>query len=160
MKKRRNLLFIVTLLLSITLITGCNSSSNNEKQIYGVDETFEYDGLEITIGSNYTISTINNEYYTDDNGKEEIKLPITIKNISDDTNSLNSFSYKIYGSAGTIVESYYTMSDDDLLGAGDLRSGASYTKYLYFIYDGDGEYVMEFDNWPNASTEVKFNISK
>ena len=43
--------------------------------------------------------------------------------------------------------------------AGDLQPGASYTKYIYALYDGDGKYVIEFDNYREKKS-VQLNIKK
>lgn len=124
----------------------------------GLGETFEFDDMEITIGANITFDKMNNqfsEYYK----KDVVKIPITIKNIDDESKSLSVFYLKIFGPQGTEVEDFYTYYDDSLWSAGSLRPGASKTTYAYFLYDGNGEYAIEFDNWSNKIT-VEFNVSK
>ena len=69
------------------------------------------------------------------------------------------FMYTIYNSSGTEAEDVDSYFDDAVDFAGDLRSGASYTKYLYFLYDGDGTYAIEFDNYSEKIT-VEFDIVK
>lgn len=136
-----------------------NNNNNNKKpNHYGFDETFTFDGLEITIGKDYSFDVVNNRF-SDYNGMECVKLPITVKNIDSETNSLNMFDYTVFGSQGTEAETLNYYFDDNIAEAGDLRSGASYTKYLYFLYDGDGEYAIEFDNWRTKIT-VEFDIKK
>lgn len=135
------------------------SNDSNKKDSYSFDEKFEFDDLEITIGSNYTFTTIDNRY-SDYYGKDIIKLPITVKNLSNETHSLNMFYYSIYGSQGTEIKNvggiYF---DDNIDYAGDLRSDASYTKYMYLLYDGDGTYSIEFDDWFDEIL-VEINIQK
>lgn len=128
------------------------------KTNYGFNETFIFDDLEITIGSNYTFTKVDNRY-SDYHNKTVIKLPITVKNLSSETHGLNMFYYDIYGSYGTEVKKLSTYFDDTVDFAGDLRSGASYTKYLYFLYDGNGEYAIEFDNHSKKIT-VEFEINR
>lgn len=128
------------------------------EKIYGFNETFFFDDLEITIGENYTFDTVRNKF-SDYNNQLVVKLPITIKNNSSDTHGLNMFYYDIYGSNGTEVENLGSYFDDDIDYAGDLRSGASYTKYIYLQYDGDGIYAIEFDNYASNVT-VEFSIVK
>ena len=128
------------------------------KNEYGFNETFEFDGLEITIGSEYEFTTVNNRY-SEYNNQVTIKLPITVKNISQETTGLNMFYYDVYGSQGTEVKSLNSYFDENIDDAGDLRSGASYTKYIYFLYDGNGKYDIEFDNWSEHKV-VEFNITK
>ena len=143
---------------SINNSTENNNSSNTAtttKKSYSYNETFEFDDLEITIGSNYTFTTVDNKY-SEHYQKTIVKLPITIKNIKDETHSLNLFYYNIFGSNGTEVDSLWTWFDDSVESAGELRSGASYTKYLYFEYDGNGTYSIEFDDfWTEKLVEIE-----
>lgn len=129
-----------------------------QDDVYGFDETFVWDDLEITIGSNYSFTTVDNRY-SDFNGQTTIQLPITVKNLSSETHSINMFMYTIYNSSGTEAEDVDSYFDDAVDFAGDLRSGSSYTKYLYFLYDGDGTYAIEFDNYSEKIT-VEFDIVK
>ncbi len=126
----------------------------------GLDKTFEFDDLELTLGSDYSFKTINKSY-SDYYGKEIVKLPITVKNLSDEDKHLNMFYYTVIGpndeKVNTTTVSIYF--DDACDYAGDLESGESYDKYLYFIYDGDGEYTIKFNNYTDKKT-IKFKIEK
>ena len=135
-----------------------NATKKATKKVYNFDETFVFDDLEITIGSGYSFVTIQNRY-SEKNGATVVKLPVTVKNLSNDTHGLNMFYYDIYGSTGTEVASANAYFDEALAYAGDLRSGASYTKYMYFIYDGNGKYAIEFDDWSTKVT-AEFEITK
>ena len=143
---------------NVSNTTDSNDKKYTSKNEYGFNETFEFDGLEITIGSEYEFTTINNRY-SEYNNQVTIKLPITVKNISQETTGLNMFYYDVYGSQGTEVKSLNSYFDENIDDAGDLRSGASYTKYIYFLYDGNGKYDIEFDNWSEHKV-VEFNITK
>ena len=158
--------------------TNNNSSYNNhiddnndderevleKNKILSFDEKFVFDNLEIVIGSGYSF-TYSQSKYSDAYGKNVIKLPISVKNIKTETHSLNQFDYTLFGSNGTEIENYnsdfYIWDDkkDTIDDAGDLRPGAEYTKYIYFEYDGDGIYTIEFDNWSTTKT-VEFEIKK
>ena len=92
-------------------------------------------------------------------GKTVVKLPITVKNIKDETHSLNMFYYSIFGTEGIELDSLSAFFDDAVDYAGDLKNGGSYTKYLYFLYDGDGEYSIEFDNY-SSKVIVEFDVKK
>lgn len=127
-------------------------------KIYGFDENFIFDNLEITIGSNYTFDIIQNRY-SEYNNSTVLKIPITVKNNSSSTHGLNMFYYDVYGSLGTEIKTVGSYFDDDIDYAGDLRSGASYTKYINVLYDGNGIYSVEFNNYLQEIT-VEFNIVK
>ena len=120
-------------------------------KVYGFNETFVFDNLKITIRTDYSFDVVDN-MFSDYDGKTVVKLPITIENISGETHGLNYFDYKIYGTKGTKAEDLGVYFDDDIRDAGDLRSGASYTTYIHFLYDGDGRYAIEFDNWDEKVT--------
>ncbi len=161
---KKKILSIVLLITMVFLAVGCGtledeeSSDKNDKKIYGYNESFEFDDLEITVGEDYKISIIDNEFSEDD-GKSQVGLPLTVKNLSEETKGLNMFYYTIYSPEGVKTDTKMTLSDDDIMTAGDLRPGASYTKKVYFLYDGDGEYVIEFENFMEK-IEVKIDIEK
>lgn len=123
-----------------------------------IGQTFEFDDLEITIGSNISFDKINNQF-SEYNKQDVIKIPVTVKNIKDESHSLNMFYYKGFGSTGTQAKDLSTYFDDSIFRAGSLRTGASHTCYIYLLYDGDGQYALEFDDWSNKVT-VEFNVSK
>lgn len=162
-KTLKNVLIIVTLILSITILTGCGSESSSggsdsKKNSYTLGETFNFDDLEITLGKDYSFTTIDNEY-SENYGADVIKLPITVKNLKEETHGLNIFYYSVFGSKGTEVDEVNTYFDDNIDEAGELRTGASYTKNMYFVYDGDGQYAIEFNDLFNKVT-VEFDVTK
>ncbi len=160
-KNLKKLTTFLTIILSIVLITGCTNTDNNSQdksKTYGLNETFTFDDLEITIKDDITFTKVENEF-SEYNDQTVVKLPITVKNLKSETHGLNMFYYKAYGANGTQLDSITSYFDDSLDFAGDLRSGASYTKYLYLLYDADGKYSLEFNNW-SSKIIVEFNVSK
>ena len=135
-----------------------SDDSSTDKKEYGFNDTFKFDDLEITVGDKYSFDKVKNNF-SEYNGKTVIKLPVTVKNPTSETKGLNMFYYKVYGSQGTEVKTLDSYFDDTLTYAGDLRSGAGQTKYLHILYDGDGLYAIEFDNYSEKIT-VEFNITK
>lgn len=169
---RKLLICFVAILICFNL-TGCESSNsnnsdskipNNEEKVdsknnqYSLDKAFKFDNLEVTISSNYEFTTIDNEY-SEYNGATVIKVPVTVKNLKDETHSLNTFYVNWFGSAGTEVETFEFYFDDSVDLAGNLRTGASYTKYFYFLYDGNGVYTIELDNWTDKIS-IDMDITK
>ena len=168
-KVLKGILLIFTLLFSFTLLTGCVEVEDGEnkekdqkaqKENIKLGDTFEFDDLEITLGKEITFTKIDNEY-SEKNGKDVVKLPITVKNLKNETHSLNMFYYKIYGAGGTELDTVNTYFDDDNIDlAGDLRTGASYTKYIYFLYDADGTYAIEFSQFLSDKITIEFEVKK
>ena len=121
MKKVKNLLIILTMFLSTMLIlTGCsnennisNNKQNDKDRTIGLEETFTFDDLEITLGSDVSFTKINNQF-SDYNGQDVVKIPITVKNISGETHSLNMFYFSIYGANGTQLSTIASYFDDSI----------------------------------------------
>lgn len=137
-----------------------NSSSNStdKQKSYTLGDTIIFDDLELTFDKNYTFTSINNRY-SDHNGKSVIKIGINVKNISAEKHSLNMFYYEFFGSQGTELDDVSSYFDNTIDFAGDLKSGASYKKYFYILYDGNGIYSVDFDNY-SEQISVEFEIVK
>lgn len=104
------------------------------------------------------MTTVENQY-SDHNGASVVAIPITVVNNSDETKGLNMFYFKVFGSNGTeldTISTYFTESDIEW--AGEARSGATMESTMHILYDGDGEYVIEFDNFAEQ-VEVKLPIT-
>lgn len=120
--------------------------------------TITFDNLEITFGTDVTWTTVENEF-SDNAGADVLAVPVTIKNVKDETNSLNMFYYKFFGSKGTELDSVAFYFDDDVYSSGEMRSGASIDTLFHILYDGDGDYYIEFSNFTDK-IEVKLPIAK
>lgn len=136
---------------------GSSSAKTDSSQLTFGDK-FTFDNLEITISDNISWDKVDNQF-SDHNGKTVVRVPVTIKNISDDTHSLNMFYYKVYGSQGNELDSVSFLFDDVVDKAGDMRSGATQNTSFVFLYDGDGDYYIEFDNY-KEKIEVKMHVEK
>jgi len=140
-----------------------NSTNNNTNyqatnKTYALGETFTFDGLELTLDTNYTFVTVNNRF-SDLNGRSVIKIGVNVKNVSSEKNSLNYFFYDMFGSKGIELDGVSSYFDETVDYAGDLKPNASYKKYFYILYDGDGTYSIDFDNY-SQELSVEFNITK
>ena len=134
-----------------------NSSSTVKNNKYGLGETFIFDELELTFDTSYTFVTIENRY-SEHNGKSVIKLGVNVKNVSSKKNSLNMFYYDLFGSQGTELDVISSYFDNNVDHAGDLKPGASYKAYFYILYDGDGKYSIDFDNY-SQELSVEFDVT-
>lgn len=144
--------------------------SNNEKNnpldeipvtssgAYKLGDTFVFDGLEITLDTTYSFTKVNNRY-SDKNGSSVIKLGANVKNVSSEKKHLNMFYYDFFGSKGIELDGVSSYFDNAIDNAGDLKPGASYKAYFYILYDGDGKYSIDFDNY-SEELSVEFDIVK
>lgn len=121
---------------TLALVTGCSSSASSDdnkdseettekettkKNYYGLGDTFTFDDLEITMGTEITFVTLDNQY-SDLNGSTIAKIPVTVKNLKDETYILNLFYINIFGSQGRELESVSSyFLDDSVDFAGDLK---------------------------------------
>ena len=121
-------------------------------------KTFTFGDFEITIGNTYSFTTINSSY-SQYNGKDVVKVPVTLKNIGTTNNHLNMFYHKYYGPTGTSLPKLGSYFSSDALDYGYLDPNESQVKYIYLLYDGDGKYKIEFDNYKEEKT-VYLNIKK
>ena len=136
---------------------GVKNSIINEKK--SVNKTFEFEDLEITVSDTYTFDTIENSF-SEYNGRTVIVIPVTVKNIDDEENKLNMFYYNFYGPNGTrlnTVSSYFY--DESLDFADDLQPNDSYTKNFYLLYEEDGTYAIEFNNYEDQ-IKIELDVKK
>ena len=120
-----------------------DTDSKEENKTVNAGEVFEFSNMQIIIGTDYTFTTLNSSDSTK-NGMTLVKLPITVKNLSNDENHLNMF---------------YSNIDDTIDYADDLKSGESYTKYYYFEYTTDGTYKVKFNNY-TSKIDVNVKVKK
>ena len=123
---------------------------------FTLDDTFMFDDLEITIKSDVKWETIDNRW-SDFHEREIMVLPITVTNIGDSTNNF-PWNVKLFGPNGIELDgiSYYV--DDDVTRSGDIRSGATLNGKLHILFDGFGEYVIEFSDFREGETQVIFTV--
>ena len=60
---------------------------------------------------------------------------------------------------GVESEDLFFLIDDDLSTMGSLRSGASKSTFLHILYEGDGNYYVEFDDY-ETKVEVEIPVKK
>lgn len=131
---------------------------DDDDKDYKLGDTFKFDGFEITLDPSITFTKISNRY-SEKNGQQVIRVKANIKNVGSEKGSLNMFFFEFFGSKGTELDSVASYFDDTVDYAGELRPGASYDKYFYILYDGDGTYEIEFDNY-TEEVSVEFNVTK
>lgn len=128
------------------------------KKSYGLGDTIIFDGLELTFDSTYSFATLDN-MFSEYDGRLVIQLGVNVKNISTDKNSLNLFFYTLFGSKGIQLDRVSSYFDNNIDFAGELKPGASYKTFFYILYDGDGNYSIDFDNY-SKEISVEFNVNK
>jgi len=110
-------------------------------------DTFQFNGssgqIELTFGVNIYWGVIGNSW-SQHYGSATFGIPVTIRNISSETGGINPFDFTVFGSDGLQLDSIGSSFDYDITWESNMRAGASQTGLFYFLYNGDGEYVIEF----------------
>ena len=136
---------------------GRGSVSN--PKVYTLGDTFGFNDLEITLGTSFIGKIFRNSFSVND-GRSVLAVPVTVKNLRADSHGLNPFDITLYGSKGTELENLaYSFEEDDVSFSGKMRSGVSQKGYLHFLYDGDGEYAVEFCSYMGEPTTVSFLVT-
>ena len=52
------------------------------------------------------------------------------------------------------------IEDDDHFSAGDMGTSATQSTYFHILYEGDGDYYVEFSTISGPATEVKIPVSR
>lgn len=122
--------------------------------------TVTFDGFELTLGKNYSIITVDN-VSSSNYGKEVIKLPVTVKNVSATGDHLNMFYYDYYAPDGSKIDSLRNDfgSRYDAIDYVHVDSGDSKLQYFYIAYSGNGKYEIKFHNYKEDKA-ISFTINK
>ena len=108
---------------------------------------FQFNGssgrIELTFGTDVFWGEVENSW-SEHYGATVFAIPVTIQNISNSTGGLNPFDFTLFGSNGLSLSSVGSWFDYDIAWESNMRAGASKTGLFHFLYDGDGEYVIEF----------------
>ena len=129
-----------------------------EKAEVSFGDTIEFSGFELTIGDSIEWTILDNAY-SDHNGADIVKLPVYAKNIGDETQKFSFMWCKTFGANGLEQDMIQAFFKDDLRSVGEMRPGAETSAYMYFIYDGDGDYYISLENGKEIC-EVKIPVTK
>lgn len=147
----------------------CGDEKPNYFLTYSLGDTFIYEDanskFEITIGNQASVievtSSLHNDKYCP-NGYA-VKIPVTISNIGTSTAYLSRIvDYKLFTSDGAEVlsPSSFEYVYDDCLDSSEIRPNGSVSRYFYFNYTGNGEYVVEFDDTATNQVTIVVDASK
>jgi len=127
---------------------------------YTFGSTFVFNDLEITFFDDVEWVTVENRF-SDRDGAYVARVPMSITNLRGETHGLNMFSFNHFGTAGTRLDSVSSFfSDYDVSFAGDMRSGATQNTHMHILYDGSGDYYIEFSQLFGPTTEVRLPLSR
>lgn len=136
-----------------------NKEKSETKEHFGFGDTFTFDGLKITFINEPEWTNINN-VYSSLNKAEVFKIPMILENVSEEKHNLNIYTYEQKSPKGEELDKFLSAYfKDDFSYLGKIQPGIRVNTYMYFLYDGDGEYILEFDKYP-SNAKVSLNITK
>lgn len=133
------------------------STTENNKNKSNSTSSITFDGFEISLGLDVEVFVFE-EKYSSHNGKDLIKIPFAIKNVKGESNSLNFWEIKFFGPDGIEIDDM-NYNFDDSFKSEKMRNEAEINCFLYFLYNGDGDYYVEFNDFLNKE-EIKISVIK
>ena len=149
--------------------TRCGEIKPDYYLEYGLGDTFIFEDtskkMEITIGTIATVVEVPDWIHTENYCPSgfAVRVPITIKNLGTETTHISEYwDYKLFTPDGAEVinTTCFEYAYDDCLNSDDVRPNGSITKYIYFNYTENGEYVIEFDATKANQITVLIDASK
>jgi len=121
--------------------------------------TFDFDNLRITLGNTIGWTDVDASW-SDLNRETVFYIPITVTNNYSSSHRLQGWLVTMFGPDGLRLDEVDWYFDNDVLnGRNDMRPGATLHSYLHILYDGDGEYVIEFSDW-DETVEIIFQVRR
>jgi len=172
-KKSSKIIWAVLIIIICIIAIAAQSTTENSEPIISdsspttlvpnKEKTFgdliEFDDLEIVFWNDIEWTIVSNQF-SDKDGMDVFLVSMTIKNTKEETHGLNMFYYTRYGSQGTKLDDVGTFFDGEVGLVGNMRSGASQETFMAFLYDGDGDYHVEFSTMFGDVIEVVIPINK
>lgn len=129
------------------------------EKVLSLGDSFEFDNFKVDIGEEYSFDVIKNQFSEHD-GKDVIVLPVTITNISGETQLFNMFYFTIFDQSGNTSDSVSAYFDNSIDFVGEMRDGAEKETNFYILYSEDGDYYIEFKKPGGERIEVKIPVEK
>lgn len=147
-----------------SIVTSNNAQVQTQEQVAATAETVVntigstilFDDFEITFKSVKVqkVDSVIADY------EDAVLFEVDIKNMSDKSKGFYSAYLKCFNPSGIETDNLWIYIDDSLNSLNEMRSGATQTGYLTFGYDGDGEYILEFDRLIDEMQEVIINVTQ
>ena len=160
-------LFLTFILISIVALSVYNYSSTpdpNSVFEHKANSKFIYYDWELTVGD--TVEWLKGELSEEEHPKSQtymVRVPLTITNKGDEPRSFAAFSVNIYGASGLQLNRLLNRNYDDSIykKGNNMPVGATESNiYIYFPYDGEGDYIISFKDLNIPTEEVRINIGQ
>ena len=141
-----------------------NAANPNSVFEHRVNSKFIFYDWEITIGD--TVEWLKGELSEEDHPNSQtymVRVPVKLTNKGDETRSFAAFTVEIYGATGMQLSRVLNMHyGDSIYSQGnDIPVGATASNiYIYFPYDGEGDYFISFTMLNVPTREIKISIGQ
>ena len=118
-----------------------------------------FEGYEVTLYDSIEWDVLNNQF-SDKDGSDVFLVPFHVKNNTEETGMINPFYVKYFGSTGVSIDDVSSYFDGSFgIASNQLRPGAEVDSKFAILYDGDGDYYIEFESF-SEHLEVKIPVTK
>jgi len=164
MKKYYTLLALI--LSAVLLLSACGNGAEPEKEEgpLTLGQTFEFNDLEITLGSNIGFTQFRSNH-SDNDGAYVFYIPATVKNIGTSSNGLNNWDVTVYSPDGMSItntnnafEIEWAFEEESIFAKGNVQPDVIKQGNIYVPYDKDGEYIIEFNTHTEENIGIKFDV--
>lgn len=143
---------------ALTADDDSNDGGTNIAEPYSTGQDVSINDLLITFGNDYEIRTIENRF-SDRNGEKVVRLPVTWTNNKDDSSIFPLFGLYVYDPSGVEVSSSIgALFDDSTVKAPSILPGVTQQTAMYFMYNGDGSYLIKIDNHKIGESDATIKI--
>lgn len=142
----------------VTTKATTTEATTSAKQKLSYGDTVEVDDFEFTLVKT-EVAKIDNQF---SDKKEAVKLFVTIKNTSDETEDIMLIYHPVFGPDGKEMEDITigVYFNDKIDITSKIRSGNTLEGYYVCEYAGDGEYIMEVYSLGENAQEYYFEVKK
>ncbi|WMW49611.1 DUF4352 domain-containing protein [Bacillus paralicheniformis] len=133
-----------------------NDDAKEEKTEFGLNETADLDGTQITVTN--VKKSMGNEYIKPKNGNEYVIVTVNIENKSDKDISYNPLDFQIQNEDGQITHNTYALSDDNQLSSGNLTKDGKVSGTIAFQTKKSKTYKVIFTSNFWNDEKITFNL--
>ena len=136
-----------SMLLAFVLLTPAFfywriQNPNEFSDMYTFGDTFVFNDMSITLSN--SVEWLNTTSNTED-GYNEFRIPIEVTNLYRHSNRITVDYFTIFCPNGVAQpKDWWPRRYDDIIQMPRIRNGVSLNAYMYFLYDGIGNYIVEF----------------
>ena len=152
MKKHQKLgIFLLAIMLALVLTF---SACGGDEEVQAVRaNTIAFDDLEIVFYPDDIGYTRVRSRFSDHDGAYAFYIPVTVTNTGTGGNGLQEWYMTIYSPEGRAVDVLWQwyFEETNIFAQGNILQNVTKQGHIYVLYSGDGDYVIEFNNFAESA---------